>query len=101
MVEKAKEVDIQRLLDIMYAAFSTDSWNRIMYPEIPAPEARGASIERWRDEISTISAIRFMKAVDTEMHEIIAFARWNILDRGRETRERMEKYLTEKLGYWN
>lgn len=78
IVEKAKEADIQRLLDIMYAAFSTGSWNRIMYPGIPAPEARGASIERWRDEISTNSTIRFIKAVDTELHEIIAFARWNI-----------------------
>ena len=78
IVQKAKEADIQRLLDIMYAAFSTNPWNRIMYPEIPGPEARGASFERWRDEILTNPTIRFMKAVDTELQEIIAFARWNI-----------------------
>ena len=80
IVQKAQEADIQRLLDIMYAAFSEDAWNRIMYPVIPGPEARGVSIERWRDEISTNPTIRFIKAVDTDLDEIIALARWNIYE---------------------
>ena len=78
IVQKAQEVDIQRLLDSMYAAFSGDSWNRIMYPELPGPEARGAYIQRWREEISTNPTMRFMKAVDTNLDEIIASARWDI-----------------------
>ena len=78
VIEKAREADIQRLLDIMYVAFSKDPWNRIMFPVIPGPEARGASIERWRDEILMNPTIRFMKAVDTDLNEIIAFARWNV-----------------------
>ena len=80
IVEKAQEVDIKRLLDIMYAAFSKDPWDRIMYPQIPGPEARGASIERWRDEISINPNMRFIKAVDTDVGEIIAFARWNVYE---------------------
>ena len=80
IIQKAQEADIQPLLDIMYAAFSNDSWNRIMIPEIPGPEDRGNSIERWRDEISTNPTVRFMKAVDTDFNEIIAFARWNIYE---------------------
>lgn len=79
MVEKAQEADIERLLDIMYAAFR-DPWDCIMYPKIPAPEARGASIERWRDEISEDPTMRFMKAVDTDVGEIIALARWNVYE---------------------
>lgn len=80
IVQKAQEADIQRLLDIMYAAFSEDPWDRIMYPHIPGPEARGASIERWREEISNNPTMRFMKAVDTDLNEIIAFARWSIYE---------------------
>lgn len=80
IIAKAQEGDIQRLLDIMYAAFSQDPWNRIMYPVIPGAEARGASIERWRDEISSNPSTRFMKAVDTDNGEIIAFARWNVYE---------------------
>ena len=80
IVERAQETDIQRLLDIMYAAFSKDPWDRIMYPHIPAPEARGASIERWRDEISIDPTMHFMKVVDTDIGEIIALARWNVYE---------------------
>lgn len=78
IVEEAQEADIQRLLDIMYAAFSKDPWDRIMYPQIPAPDARGASIARWRDEILIDSTMRFMKVVDTDIGEIVALARWNV-----------------------
>ncbi|CAD6589191.1 MAG: hypothetical protein ASARMPREDX12_003686 [Alectoria sarmentosa] len=78
IIEKAQEADIQRLLDIMYVAFSKDPWNRIMFPVIPGPEARGASIERWGDEILMNPTIHFMKVVDTDMNEIVAFARWNV-----------------------
>lgn len=87
LVEKAQEADIQRLLDIMYAAFSKDPWNRLMYPKIPGTEARGASIERWRDEISNHPTMRFIKAVDTDVGEIIAFARWNIYEMERPESE--------------
>ena len=79
IVEKAQEADIQRLLDIMYAAFR-DPWDCIMFPEIPVPEARGASVERWRNEISKDPTIRFLKAVDTDVGQIIALARWNVYE---------------------
>ena len=85
IVEKAQEADIQRLLDIMYAAFR-DPWDRIMFPEIPIPEARGASVERWRNEISKDPTTRFMKAVDTELGQIIALARWNVYEEERPER---------------
>lgn len=80
IIEEAQEFDIQRLLDIMYAAFSKDPWDRIMYPEIPGPEARGVSIERWRNEILIDPTMHFINAVDTDVGEIIAFARWNIYE---------------------
>lgn len=60
----------------MYAGFSKDPWNRIMYPETPPPESRGPSIERWRLDISSNPTVRFMKAVDPDTDTTIAFARW-------------------------
>ena len=87
ILQKAQKADIQRLLDIMYAAFSKDPWNCIMYPQLPGPDARGASIERWRDEILTNPTIHFIKAVDTELDEIIAFALWNIYETDRPESE--------------
>ncbi len=58
-----------------------------MFPKIPGPEARRASIERWKDEISTNPIMRFIKAVDTDLDEIIAFARWNIYEVERPENE--------------
>ena len=78
IVEEAQEADIQRLVDIMYAGFSKDPWDRIMYPETPPPESRGPSIERWRHDISSNPTVRFMKAVDPDTDTTIALARLSI-----------------------
>lgn len=78
VINMADVGDIQRLLDIMYAAFNEDSWNQIMFPRIPGPDQRAASIARWRDEILVDPQISFLKVVDTDINEIISFARWHI-----------------------
>ena len=89
--------DMQRLLDIMYGAFSKDPWDRIMYPEIPGPEARGASIKRWPNEIVIDPNVRFMKVVDTDIGDIIAFARWNIY----ETKRPKSEWKSRKPRDWD
>ncbi|KAL6721892.1 hypothetical protein ACLMJK_000997 [Lecanora helva] len=79
VLEQAEERDIPRLLDIMYAAFHDDAWNRIMFPTIPPSNGRTASINRYRHEISNNPNVSIVKVVDTDQDgEIIAFARWNI-----------------------
>lgn len=79
LLEKAREEDIPRLLDIMYAAFHGDPWERVMFPQVPPPDARDASTERWRNEILNEHRITVLKVVDADSnHEIIAFARWHI-----------------------
>ena len=79
VVEKAEERDIPRLLDILYAAFHDDPWDRIMFPQIPPPEARMPTTKRLQHDISVDPTAFFLKVIDTERNnEIIAFARWNI-----------------------
>ena len=87
IVEEAREADIQRMIDIMYAGFSKDPWNRIMYPETPPPESRGPSVERWCHDMSSNPTVRFMKAVDTDTSTTIAFARWSIYEAERPDSE--------------
>ena len=78
ITDKAQEADIPKLLDIMYTAFADDPWDRIMFPQIPPPDRRGLTIARWRDEVSVDPHTAFMKVVDTDLNESIAFARWHI-----------------------
>lgn len=78
-MQEALEADIPRMLDIMYAAFHDDPWDRIMFPQVPPPESRTASTKRWRHEISGDPHVTVLKVVDTDKgNEIIAFARWHI-----------------------
>lgn len=49
-----------------------------MFPQIPPPDRRGLTIARWRDEVSVDPHTAFMKIVDTDLNENIAFARWHI-----------------------
>ena len=97
IVEEAQEADIQRMMDIMYAGFSNDPWNRIMYPETPPPESRGPSVERWRHDMSSNPTVRFMKAVDTDTSTTIAFARWSIYEVERPGSE----WKTIKPRHWD
>ncbi len=78
LLEKAVEADIERMIEIMYAAMSEDPWDRIIYPKTPRPDERTKSIERWTNEMLTNPSSSIMKIVDTNLNEIIAFARWYI-----------------------
>lgn len=74
----ATEGDIERIIEVMYAAFATDAWDRIMVPHIPAPNARSHTIERYQRQMRSDPTVSIMKVVDTDLEQIIAFASWNI-----------------------
>lgn len=63
-----------------------------MYPQTPPREARTASAERWREEISANPALRFLKVVDTNVGEIIALARWSVYESERPESEWKRKF---------
>lgn len=91
VMEKAQEGDIPRLLDIFYAAFHDDPWDNIMFPQVPPPEGRTASTQRWRYEMCVNPDIYFMKVVDSDKdNEILSFARWIIYRTERPENEWMD-----------
>ncbi len=53
VLQKVREEDIPHILDILYAAFDDEPFDRIMFARILAPEARAALTNRLRSEIST------------------------------------------------
>ncbi len=78
VLDKAVETDIDRMVEVMYAALSEDPWDRIMIPKTPGPKQRTNSVERWTKEMLTNTSSLIMKVVDTDLDEIIAFARWDM-----------------------
>ena len=87
ILEKAVEADIERMIEVMYRAMSEDPWDRIMFPTTPEPNNRTNSITRWKNEMHTNPTQWLMKVVDTDLNEIIAFARWNIFRQERPESE--------------
>ena len=87
VLEKAVEADIERMIEIMYRALSEDPWDRIMFPTTPEPTNRTNSITRWTKEMHTNPTQSLMKIVDTDLNEIIAFARWSIFKHERSESE--------------
>ena len=103
-LQEAQEEDIPRLLDIMYAAFHEDPWNRIMIPQIPPQNARATSTNRWRKDILNKNQQRFMTVVDLEgehRSEIIAFAQWDIYETERPESEWKSEARREYDEGWN
>ena len=98
VLREAQEADIPRCLDIMYNAFSKDPWDRIMFPQIPPPSARGNSTRRWRHEILEDPCVTFLKVIDTDISdEIISFGKWHVY-----TKERPEsEWKRITLGDWD
>ena len=78
VLEKAVEADIERMIEIMYRALSEDPWDRIMIPTTPEPNDRANSIAHWTKDMHTNHTQSLMKIIDTDVNEIIAFARWNM-----------------------
>lgn len=91
VVQKAQVADIPRLLDIFYHAFHDDPLDRIMFPQIPSPDARMGSTKRWVHEISADPNMSFIEVVDTDRDdEIVAFARWHVFRTERPEGEWMD-----------
>ena len=78
VLEKASEADIERLIQVNYITMASDPWYRIVFPTIPSASDRKPSIERWEKDMRTNASVMVMKVTDTEIQEIVAFAKWYV-----------------------
>ena len=88
VLEKAGEADIDRMIEVMYAAMSQDSWYRIVFPTTPQPSERTPSVQRWKKDMHTNPAAMYMKVTDSDRGgEIVSFAKWLVYERERPESE--------------
>ena len=78
VVQKATTEDVDRLTEVIYAAFSKDPWGRIMFPTRPPLDAETPTKKRYRKQIQSDPHVTIMKVVDTENGEMAGFARWEM-----------------------
>lgn len=78
IVRKAIIADVDRLAECLYAAFLEDPWGRVMFPKQPHPSADTPTKRRYRKQIESDSEISIMKVVDTDIDQMVGFARWEM-----------------------
>lgn len=70
--------DVERIVDIESAAFAPSTLTQVLFPRGSSPDQKLKSKERMLREWKEDASMRLIKVVDSEIGEIIAFAKWNI-----------------------
>jgi hypothetical protein len=77
------ESDMDRLMEIQFAAFENDPYHEALYPGGNTPEARKMAGQRVIEEWRGTPEQRFLKCTDTETGVIMGFGRWNLYEKER------------------
>lgn len=87
IVQKATVEDVDRLTEIIYAAFADDAWGRIMFPARPPPGTETPTKRRYRRQIQSDPDITIMKVIAIDSGEMAGFARWEMYFKERPESE--------------
>ena len=78
LIQPVVDADVERTVEIQFAAFAPSLWNQIMFPDPLNPDMKAKISERNRRMLHD-PVIAFMKVVDTDRNnEMIAYSRWSI-----------------------
>ncbi|KAJ9605588.1 hypothetical protein H2200_010245 [Cladophialophora chaetospira] len=84
ILQEAVEADVPRLVEIERDAYATNAMSPILFPGPFPPDAlekRGEGLIKQR---RADPSIRWVKAVDMETRDIVAFAKWDIIEKPKE-----------------
>ena len=77
-ITHASESDIDRLMEVQFAAMAYDPFHHVLFPGPNTPMARAQAGARtlhdWRNDPSE----NVLQVIDTESGEIIGFGKWNV-----------------------
>ena len=77
-ITHASESDIDRLMEVQFAAMAHDPYHHVLFPGPNTPTARAQAGARtlhdWRNDPSE----NVLQVIDTESGEIIGFGKWNV-----------------------
>ena len=92
---RASAADLRKLLEIQFAAFAEDPMNAVMFPVPTPPSAFEKALERARNDFQDPD-VAFVKVTDTDIGEIVSYARWFIWKHERPE----EEWNKEKKRDW-
>ena len=86
-ITPASESDIDRLMEIQFAAMAQEPYHHVLFPGPNTPTARAQAgartLQDWRGDPSE----KVLKVIDTASGEIISFGKWNVYTSARPRAE--------------
>ena len=77
-ITHASESDIDRLMEVQFAAMAHEPYHHVLFPGPNTPQARAQAgartLQDWRNDPSE----RVLEVIDTESGKIVSFGKWNI-----------------------
>lgn len=78
LITHASESDIDRLMEVQFAAMAQEPYHHVLFPGPNTPSARAQAgartLQDWRGDPSE----KVLKVVDSESGEIVGFGKWNV-----------------------
>ena len=80
VVQEASESDVPQSCAVEIAAYGDNPTNAILFPGPFPPDSAQKRVDHLVGEIKNDATVKLLKAVDEEIGEAIAFAKWHIFD---------------------
>ncbi|KAF2111985.1 acyl-CoA N-acyltransferase [Lophiotrema nucula] len=80
LVKEATDADIPRACEVETAAYANNAASPFLFPGPFPPDSRQQRINRLIQDYQNDPTVKWMKVVDEELGEAIAFAKWHIYD---------------------
>ena len=85
VLQEAVEADAPRIVEIERLAYASSPLSPILFPGPFPPEVTNQRAEAMIKQLREDPTIRWLKIVDTETGEIASFAKWNIIEKPKES----------------
>ncbi|KAI9737915.1 MAG: hypothetical protein M1834_009285 [Cirrosporium novae-zelandiae] len=86
-ISEAAEADLDRIVDIQFAAFGPEPLQRTLTPNGITTDDWNKARERHSKAIIEDPTVHFTKAIDMETNEIMGFSKWHIWEHERPESE--------------
>ena len=77
-ITNASESDMDRLMEVQFAAMAQEPYHHVLFPSPNTPSARAQAGTRTLSDWLNDPSEKVLKVVDTDTSEIISFGKWNV-----------------------
>jgi len=94
-LERLSESDIPIVTELHYESFLTSVITRVQYPKGATPDILSRTHKRYETSLKSDKSVRYLKVVEDDTGEIVAFAKWHIFETAEAESQRTDLGVRE------